>query len=231
MTFPFPAAAPPNLRVAGALTYVGTDRATSADGDIIYIIQAVTGTGSGPNIPATPTGYTAVTSGNYFGYGETDGGDFNYAYVSWKICYAISSSGTRTTGITGLVKTLVAGSPYGSGGGTISRSDVSAGSISTSGYNDCVGFIEIGVTGASTAGAFATATYTPGTIDAASRDQGVSQSYAVVGSGGSGRSYGVVDMQVSFWDGNYVPSNSVTLTSGSGDKAYTSTYWHALSLT
>ena len=230
MTFPFPAAAPPNLRVAGALTYVGTDRTTSADGDIIYIVQAVIGAGTGPNIPATPTGYTAVTSGNYYGYGETAGGDFNYQYVSWKICYAISSSGTRTTGITSLVKTMVVGSPYGSGAATISRSDVSAGSVFTSGYSDCVGFIEIGVTGQSLGGFSSTVTYTPGTVDEASRDQGVSQSYAVAGSGGESKSYGVVDMEISLWDGNYVPDGSVTLTSGSGSRPTTSTYWHALSL-
>jgi hypothetical protein len=216
--------------VAGALTYVGTDRTTSGDGDIIYIIQAVTGTGTGPNVPATPTGYTAVASGNYYGYGETGGGDFNYAYVSWKICYAISSSGTRTTGITGLVKTMVVGSPYGSGAATISRSDVSAGSVSTSGYSDCVGFIEIGVTGESTGGFSSTVTYTPGTVDGASRDQGVSQSYVVAGLGGESTSYGVVDMEISLWDGNYVPDGSVTLTSGSGSRPTTSAYWHALSL-
>jgi hypothetical protein len=122
---------------------------------------------------------------------------------------------------------LVVGSPYGSGSSALSASTVSPGTVSTSGYNECVGFVEIGVTGQSTGGSFYTANYVPGSVDSASRDQGVNYVVAV------GRDdQGSFDAEISLWQGNYVPNNSATLASGSGSDPddTTSTVWHALSL-
>ena len=223
MTFPFPVAAPPTFFSAGAFTYVGADRTASADGDLIVLLQyAATATA-----PALPTGYTSVVTAAVSGARENAEGEWSTdGYASMRVCYATSSSATRTTSISGTgYKTLVIASPFGSGTNTVTVTPVAAGSVSTAGYGGAVGFLEVGVDSASvTMSPSADSSYTAGTVDSTARD------YFIQHNASAGRdAQGAYDAEVSFWDGNYAASSTATLVSGTGVET-TSVAWFALGI-
>lgn len=223
MTFPFPAAAPPTFFSAGAFTYVGADRTASSDGDLIVLLQyAATSTA-----PALPTGYTSVVTVVVNGGRENAEGEWSvYGYASMRVCYATSSSATRTTAISGTgYKTLVIASPFGSGANTVTVTSVPAGSVSTEGYGEAVGFLEVGVdSGSATTTPSANSSFTAGTVDATSRD------YFIQHNASAGRdAFGNYDAEVSFWDGNFTANSTATLVSGTGVES-TSVQWFALGI-
>lgn len=204
--------------ILGPLTYVGADRTASLDGDLIFVIQHATS--SSP--PTTPTGYTSLASGTAMASGVKQGAP-EYAYVSFRVSAAVSSSAVRSASVSGLVRTLVVGGPDGSGSKTLDWSTLgSTGSTDVSGFNRSCGLLQVATAIDNNATG---ANAVPGTVDGVARDNYVQ--YAASASAGGGGEEGEVgvasyDVEVSFWNGNFIPDSPVT-TAGSGSQLWLAT--------
>jgi len=215
----------------GAFTDVGTSRASSGDGDIIFALQINTGTTT-PDYPALPSGFTNITTFTVNGYGETGSGEFNYAYAFVRASYAVSSSATRAASVAGDSKVFrCIGSPNGAGANALTLSgNVGNGTVSLSSYKTAACLVEMGATYESTAGKFATAEWTNGSVDGSTARSTFSEIEGrVAGSGREGQSYGVYDIEISVWLDNYLPNGSVALVSGSGSHGTDFQQWRVIS--
>jgi len=216
----------------GAFTNVGTDRASSGDGDIIFALQLNVGTPS-PDYPALPAGFVNLTTFAVYGWGQTAGGDFNYAYASVRASYAVSSSATRAASVDGNSKVFrIIGSPNGAGADALTLSgNVGSGTVSLSSYKTAACLVEIGATYESEAGSgFPGAEWTNGSVDSSTARSTFSEiDGSVVGGGGEGQSYGVYDIEISVWPNNYRPDGSVALANGSGSHGLDFQQWRIIS--
>lgn len=210
----------------GAFTDVGTNRASSGDGDIIFALQINTGTTT-PDYPALPSGFTNITTFTVTGYNETQGGVTAY-YAFVRASYAVSSSATRGASVAGDSKVFrCIGSPNGAGADALTLSgSVGSGTVSLSSYKTAACLVEIGATYQSDYFGFRTE-WTNGSVDGSTARSTFSEIDG--GVGGPNGNEGVYDIEISVWLNNYRPNGSVALVSGSSSTGTDFQEWRVIS--
>lgn len=197
----------------GAFTDVGTNRASSGDGDIIFALQVNTGLTS-PDYPALPSGFTNITTFTVSGYNQPNE-DITTYYAFVRASYAVSSSATRSASVAGDSKVFrCIGSPNGAGADALTLSgSVGSGTVSLSSYKTAACLVEIGAVYQSDAIGSSTE-FNNGSVDGSTARSTFSELDGSVG--GPNGKYGVYDIEISVWLNNYRPNGSVALVGGSG---------------
>lgn len=204
--------------ILGSLVYVGSysSIAGSTDGDLIWLTIYTTTSSTGFSYPGTapalPSGFTNITSGTYYAQASAGEGQYVFNGVNYRMCYATSSSTTRSsaTSASGTKTGMVYRCPSGTGSGPLQVVAASAGTISLSGSTYLASIVYAGLQRA----ASSTTTVPDATVNSATATR---QSESV-GSNASGPRAVAMDYQV--WESNYLPASSVSASSSA-----TENYW------